>query len=496
MDFPAGQMLAHSDFRGDEEIACDVAVVGAGAGGAAAAWELSRRGQRVLILEEGRRFQPGELSLRSSWAYRNLYQERGTRLMSGNLYMPLPGGRAVGGSTLINSAICFRAPERMLRRWRELGLPWADSEKLRPLFEQVEQQIGVVPTQPAQARTNNLIFKQGAEKLGLKGDFIRRNAPGCVGCGVCHLGCPTGGKGSVDRNLIPSALSQGAALASSVRARRLLLEKGAAVGLEGEVLEPLSEKPLRKLKVRAKKVFLCAGAVRTPLLLLSQGLCNSSGQVGKNLRVHPASGMCARFEQLIDPWHGVTQGYYLELEDLMIETFSITPDLYFTQCPGLAHPLENLRHLASAGCMIGDESRGEVGLGEGPGRARIRYHLEEGDKLRLLQGLRVIAQVFFAAGALEVNPRIHRRGNARSLSELEQLCTDVPLADLMVYASHPMGTCRMGADRQSSVVSPSGESWEVKNLYLADASIFPSALGTNPQLTVMALAMLIAGGAA
>src|SRR5207245_6522561 len=123
-------------------------------------------------------------------------------------------------------------------------IPWADLKTLDPVFTEVETEIGVTKTDPTQARTNNLIFKAGADALGIPGDFISRNAPGCVGCGLCQLGCPIGAKGSVDRNMIPESLSRGAALFTSARASQLLVEKGAAVGVVAQVLDPMSELPL------------------------------------------------------------------------------------------------------------------------------------------------------------------------------------------------------------------------------------------------------------
>ncbi|MGQ0508417.1 MAG: GMC family oxidoreductase N-terminal domain-containing protein [Myxococcaceae bacterium] len=497
MDFPKGQTFSHGQINRDETVECDVVIVGSGAGGAAAAWVLSALGHRVVILEEGRKFEPEELKPKASWAFRNLYAERSTRFMQGNLFIPLPGGRAVGGSTLLNSAICFRTPDKILNRWRtEFGVAWADGASMAPVFTEIEQAIGVEKTHPSIARSNSLTFKRGCDALGIHGDFISRNAPGCVGCGLCQLGCPIGGKGSVDRNLIPSSLATGAALITSARVVEVIVEKGAAVGVRAQLLEPMSEKPELKLEVRAKKVFLCGGAINTPVLLLRQGIANSSGMVGKNLRVHAAAGVCARFDEVIDPWDGATQGFYVDTEDSILETFSATPDIYFTQYSYFAKPLDLLRHLASCGCMLGDESSGEVKPGM-MGRASIRYTLEEGDKKRLLKGMRLISKIFFAAGARELHPAVHGFGTASSQAELENICRDdTPVENLSVYASHPMGTCRMGADKKTTVVAPTGESHDVRNLFLADASVFPTSLGVNPQVSVMSTSVVIARQAA
>lgn len=493
MEFPKGQTLSHRDLVRDEEVACDVAVIGSGASGAAVAWELAKAGLSVAILEEGRKFEPKELVPKPSVAYRNLYSERNTRLMMGPAYIPLTGGRAVGGATLINSSICFPPPAKVLKRWHdEFGISWADAQTLAPFVAEVEEIIGVDETTPGQARKNNLIFKRGTEALGLRGGFIRRNAPGCIGLGVCQLGCPLSAKGSVDQNFIPESLEKGAALFTSAQATRLLVERGRCVGVEAHILDPLPEEPISRLTVRAKKVFLCAGAVSSPILLLRQGACNSSGLVGRNLHVHPALGMCARFEELVDAWDGVTQGYYVELEDSMLETFSTTPDLYFAQFGGLSEPLEQIRHIASCGCMIGDESSGQVKPGPGS-RANISYRLEQKDMAKLVRGLRVMGKVFYAAGALEVQAPFHGAPLSRSQSELEQVCHEgVEPSRAWLYASHPMGTCRMGADRNSSVVSPTGETFDVKDLFIADASVFPTSLGVNPQITIMAVALLLA----
>lgn len=495
MDFPSGQLLRGDAFTRDESVSCDAVIIGSGAGGAAVAWRLSEAGLKVLLLEEGLKWEPEQFSARQSWALRNLYAERGSSVARGNVFIPIPRGRTVGGSTVLNSAICFRTPKRVLDRWqRDFGIGWADEAGLSPIFEDIERAIGVAKVPEVFAKEHNLIFRAGVDALGLPGDFISRNAPGCIGCGLCQLGCPVGGKGSVDRNLIPAALGRGAGLVSSVRAERLLLENGAAVGVEAWALEPLTEKPLRKLTVRAKRVFLCGGAIGSPMFLLRQKLGNGSGHVGNHLHAHIASGVCARFEQVIDAWHGVTQGYYVDLpgRPAVLETFSATPEIYAIQYEAYAKPMERLRHLASCGCMLGDESEGTVRPGPTPSRSVMTYDVRDSDAAILKEGMREIARIYFAAGALDVHSGLMGQPPVSSLEALDAQLAKVPTERMSVYASHPMSTNRMSARREDGVTKPDGETWDVPNLVVADASVFPTSLGVNPQMTVMACASVIA----
>ncbi|MCA1825720.1 MAG: FAD-dependent oxidoreductase [Myxococcales bacterium] len=488
-----GRLHSAADLKPGTRIKADVAVVGSGAGGAAVAAELAKNGLKVAVLEEGRSFAPSDLVTRPSWAYRHLYAGRSVLVARGEVLIPLAAGRAVGGSTFVNSAICFRAPDRVLREWeRDFGSPWTP-DRMAPLFDEVERALDVQKIGPEIARHNSLVFKRGAEKLGLDGDFISRNAPGCVGCGVCQLGCPIGGKGSVDKNLLPAAIENGADVYSEVRARDVRVEHGVAKGVTAEVLDR-DDQATGLVEIEAERVFLCGGAFGTPQLLQRNRLCNGSGQVGENLHVHPGQAAAALFDEEIRYWDGVTQGYYVHLEDAILETFTGTPELFWAALPLGQMNLRRLKHVASAGCMIRDRGRGRVRWqGEGSLPA-ITYEMDESDRALFIAGARAMARVWFAAGAHTSYPLLNATVDpARSLDEaLRQLPDDLPARRLNPYGSHPQSTCRMSADPRKGVCKPTGETHEVENLYVADGSLFPTALGVNPQITILALATGIA----
>ncbi|MDP1920629.1 MAG: GMC family oxidoreductase [Myxococcales bacterium] len=497
MEIPRGQLLRADSFEADETLRCDVVVIGTGAGGAAAGMRLAEAGLSVVFLEEGRKWEAHELSNKQSWAVRNLYAERGTSLALGNIFLPMPRGKAVGGTTLINSGICFRTPDFVLKRWREqYGVAWADLDGLAPTFQTIEDAVGAVRTDESVWRRHNELFRDGCVALKLEGhQAIVRNAPGCVGCGLCQVGCPVGGKGSVDRNLIPRALAAGAAVLSCARATKVLVENGVAVGVEAYGVDPVLEQRKRRIEVRAKKVFLCAGAVSTPSFLLRQKLANSNGRVGKNLHVHTALGVVGKFDEVVDGWHGAVQGYFVRLpgENAVLETFSASPDIYSVQYEVYSKPMRQLRHLAACGVMIGDTAEGTVSPGANEPRSFVSYDTNAEDVRVIKKGIRQISAIYFAAGATEVHTGFSRSSPLKSLAELDALLAEPrPWDQMNIYASHPMSSCAMGADKAWSVVKPDGETWDVKNLVIADASVFPTSLGVNPQITVMTVASTIA----
>ncbi len=466
---------------------CDVVIVGSGAGGAAAARVLAERGIDVIVVEQGAYHDARDYSTDPLAALAMLYRDAGTTLCEGRPRIPLPVGRAVGGTTVINSGTCLRTPREVLERWRaDFGIEWATA--LDDEFEAVERALDVLPVDPRTAGRNAELCRAGADALGLSNGPLPRNAGAVSRCSSCPTGCVLDAKRAVHVSELPRAVAAGARVRAGRQIERVLLERGRAIGVAGHGYE-----------VRAGAVVLAAGALGTPELLLGQGLANSSGALGRHLRIHPACWVGARFEQPVRGWEGVMQSWGVDAfgdRGLFFEA-TATPLAFGAQgLPGVGVQLQRLiaeyDRIAVIGVHLSERSEGRVELHGKRKRMRIAYRLRNDDARALRFGIARAAEIHFAAGALEVYPQLARapRLGPGEVGRIER--GRARAGELRLEAFHPMGTARMGADPRSSVVAPSGECHDVPGLYVVDASLFPTSLKVNPMLTIMACARRIA----
>lgn len=480
-------------------IEADVCVIGAGAGGAVAAAELAEGGMNVVVLEEGHWHDPDTFTARPPEMLAQLYRDGGQTMTLGAPPILLPLGSGLGGTTLINSGTCFRTPPSVLERWaREFGLD-VDEQSLRPCFERVERALSVSEVTPELAGGNAAVARRGAERLGWSHGYLRRNARGCVGSGVCAFGCPTSAKQHTGITYIPRAERAGARIVTGARVERVLLENGAARSLARAHGTPL---PLpvasgvqarmasgARIQVRAPIVIVAAGTIHTPLLLARSGLGGGSGQLGCNLSLHPATAVFARMEEVVDMAKGVPQSFYVDEfagEGIIFEGVAGPPAYAAMSLPltGARHAeaMAGYRHLAQFGVMVSDSSRGSVHTVAG--QPLIRYGLVNADLHRFRTGLARMRELFEAAGALEVYLPLPDGVSPERAR----------LRDLKLMAFHPLGTARADARPAHGVIDGELQVHGVRGVYVADGSAVPSSLGVNPQMTIMALATRLAFG--
>jgi choline dehydrogenase-like flavoprotein len=498
----AGEIIHGRDLEGDLEASADVVVVGSGAGGAVVAAELAEAGQSVIVLEEGPHVTPERYgAMRPSENMRHLWRDGGLTFAVGlgdsptiNVMM----GQCVGGSSVLTGGVCFRIPGSVMHEWKtEHGLQGLDEKSMEPVFEEVERRIHVEEVPVEMRSRSTQLFLEGAHQLGYATKSLKRNTKGCNGCGRCNFGCPHGAKLSVDITYLPRAVAAGALVYSDCRVERVLKKRGHAVGVEGRLLSAAPSKPRGHFRIRARRVVLAAGAYASPLLLEETGVGRTSGQVGRNLTVHPGFRVMARFDENVRGWRGALQSAYsdaLEHERITLVGLFIPPGALAGTMPGvgLAHARNALSipNLAIFGGMIHDEAGGRIR--SFMHQPVMTYRMGKKDRAAIPILMRKMAEIYFAAGAKEVFLPILGLGgvDADRLRALD--LEGVPGRALESSSQHPLGTCRMGIAPQRSVVDNWGECWELKDLFIADGSILPTSLGVNPQLSIMSMALRIA----
>ncbi len=492
-------ILSYGDYENAAEFSADVVVVGTGAGGAVVGAELAQAGKDVVFVEEGSWIPTDSFNPYTSESIPRLYRDAAATIIIGNPPIPYVEGRTVGGSTVINGGMAYRTPERVLEEWQKESGPDLGSRSMEPLFERVEARVSAKYQSEESIGSDSRIMTEGAKKMGWKYTVNQRNQEACVGANNCALGCPTGAKQSTLVSYMPRAMAAGARCLTEVRVEKLLIEGGRAVGIVGHAVNPHTRKGDRRVVVRARAVVVACGAVQTPLLLLRHKIGRPSGQLGKNFLCHPNAKVLAVYPHDVQGWKGVSQNTQIrEFHDdgiLMAENF-VAPGVLAAYLPFHGEKawelMQRYNQMVLSGVLVEDSSSGRVSRGPF-GMAYARYDITPLDHRRFLRGVKLLASMHFEMGADFVMLPFFNQPVAESMDDLAKIdALQTDPSTLELFTPHLMGTARMGARPESSVVNLQGEVWDLPGCYVADASLFPTAIGVNPQITIMALATRVA----
>ena len=498
----SGSPLGDLEPSGPEE-ECDVVIVGSGAGGAVAAAVLAEAGLEVIVLEAGPYLDRDSYPEQPIPALASLYRDGGSTVAIGRPAIPIPVGRAVGGTTVINSGTCFRAPEPVLDRWAaEHGI--ASAAELEPEFAEAEAMLDVRAVDPQRMGRNGQVLREGAEAMGVEHSPLHRNAGGCHQCSSCPQGCRLDAKRAMHVTYLPRAVTAGARVRAGVEATEIIFERGRAAGVRcraGVAAPGRSGTPVRRPRSPG------GGARR-------RGLRHARAAAAFGLQLaqrparaqppHPAGRLGGRELRRAGSRLG---GRDAELRRRRV---GITGD----HARGDVHPAGVRRPLAARGrprAPAAAAGAREPGLNRGPGRrpvggpgtagaaagrcgspTRFAARTPTGSS----SGSPATAELLYAAGAREVFPQIAGIASiARNrIAELE--ASPPRRSALRLDAFHPMGTARMDRDPGRGVVGSDGAVHGAERLYVADASLLPSSLGVNPMLTIIAIASRVARGLA
>jgi choline dehydrogenase-like flavoprotein len=485
------------------QLSADAVVVGTGAGGGPAAAVLAEAGLEVVVLEAGPRFAAADFT-DDEWAMRRAL---GRVTASADGLHSFYAGACVGGSTVVNDALCWRPPAEVLESWRtDHGLRDLTDAGLAPFVDRAWRDVHAEPTGPSHVNRNAFHLAEGARRLGWANQAMARSVRGCARLGRCNLGCPIDAKQSTLVAYVPRAERAGARIVPHARAERVRLQAGRAVGVDAVQLDA-SGQPRGRLRVDAPRVVLAAGALATAPILLRSGF---AGAAGAGFQAHSSVYVTGRFAEPVHGYFGPTMawavsewsdvnghagpGYMLENTAVRpIQTASVLPDF------GAEHEraMAALSHLAHVVVVLRDRTRGRLRV-EGDGRAAVDYALEPGDLERLRHAIGSAARALLAAGALEVWLPVHGAGPVRSEADLARFAASgLDRSRLtFLYSVHLFGGAPMGGRREGSVCAPDGGVWDAPGLFVADASGLPSNTGVNPQITILANALRVAEAAA
>lgn len=457
------------------KVRAQIAVIGSGPGGSVTAQALAEHGRDVVILEEG-----PDLPLESCTPFgldeiTQKYRARGLNVMFGNPKIAFAEARTVGGGSEINAGLYHRTPPEALEQWRrDFQVQGASAADLKPHFEYCEQALQVVkhPGLPPLASRK---LADGATRLGWRSMEVPR--------WFRYGDGPGAGRQSMSRTFLPRAKAAGARLIPGVRARRI--ERS---GNGWTVWTTHAGQPL---EVRADAVFVCGGALQTPVLLRRSGIRHN---IGNTLAMHPMAKVVALFDEEVNHERlGVPVHQVKEFAPRLSFGCSISaPPFLAVALAGHEDGPELVRrcwrHMAIYYAMITGPRTGTIRTLPGCTDPLIRYRLKREDLRDLSTGLRRLSQLLLAAGARTVYPAIAGGRPISSDSELSTIPAELPASRANLMTIHLFSSCPMGEDPARSATDSYGRVRGYPNLSIHDASVIPAAPGVNPQGTVMALA--------
>ncbi len=493
----------------------DVCVVGSGAGGGAIAAKLAQAGHKVVVLEAGSYRTPDEFTQREADAYDTMFQGHGV-LTTKDLAFGVLAGETAGGSTTINWMIALKPPLWARQEWeRDAGMVGVAGPAFDAMIDEVWSRVHAT-REESQVNPCNDVLRRGSEALGYKEgvdyEILNRNAKDCQQrCDFCFFGCIYNAKQSTLVTYLPDAYDAGARFLFDTKADHIVVEGGIAKGVEATYRGEGREIPVH---IKADQVVAAGSALQTPALLLRSGIRFAG--VGLGLRFDPTTAIFGEFAEPIRFWKGPMQTVVVTRfqsadeghHGPWLEVAPAHPGLVALALPwksGRAHKelMSGLARAANTIVLVRDWTEGRVTL-DSRGEPVFDYRLDRRDRRNLTLGLQEAARIQRAAGAVRLFT-LHLEelsvGDGKepiSQGEFDDFLERVGRAGvgpnrLALFTAHPMGSARAGLDPRTSAAKPTGECHDVGNLWIGDGSIFPTAPGVNPTISIMSVALRTAG---
>ncbi len=462
--------------------AYDAVIIGSGAAGSVMAYELSKAGLSVIVLEKGKYENPQTFTHDELDMYSRVYKNGGLQTTSDN-DLSIVQGQTVGGSTVINNAIWIRPNvAKVLTKWEE-NEAFINEERLEECYEYVENKLGIQPLDKKVANKGSEDFLKACSRLGHDANYLQNNRKECLGCGWCNYGCRYNRKASMLVTFIPWAEKHGAIICDQV----------SDIKINNKYKKIESVTFIRKnnsYTVTCKKVIVSAGAIGSSEVLLKNKI-NPNGQVGKGLHFLGGFLTSGILDKQVNGYDGIGLTCIANISDeYLIETFFSPPGILSPSLGGWFADhnifMKDYAKMFQIGVMVGSEPTGRIKLSRTG--VKINFCFSKSDIAKMKLGFRKIVEILFEMGATKVIPSSFKEIVFDSMDDLDNLDKWIKRPDdLLLGSAHPQGGNRMSDNPMRGVVDSSFKVHGYDNLYVVDASIFPYNIWANCQATVMAI---------
>lgn len=470
----------------------DVCVVGGGPGGMLSATLLAEKGLDVLLIERGSYTPQKDTIPFSASELRDRYKNAGITAMLGAPTVNYVEGNCLGGGSEVNSGLYHRPSPEIIERWCQSNqIASLDYQDLEPLLELNEKELGISYL-PGEASRPSLKLAEGASAMGWQSLEVPRWFKYDEEAYTPER--PLGTRRSATEVYLDRFFKAGGNILLNAQVDLITLSPNGDWCCE-ILVDGLQNKKLknkgRKKQVRSEYLFLSAGAIDTPFLLMKSRLGTN---VGDSLAVHPTIKVMAKFPEPVNsPGVGVPVHQVKEF----------APEYSF----GCA--VSSLPFLVAQGMSRDDLSVREIvdewehfftyyAMTSG-GRGRIRklpffadpvvqYKMSRHDLQVMTKATRDLCRLLLAAGAVDLHVSDRSIDKISGIDQLINIPGVLNKRHTELMTIHVMASCPMGEDRSVCTVNSWGRLHGLERIYIADASLFPGALGANPQGTLMALA--------
>ena len=482
---PEPETLNVTYINNTKEIQTDICIIGSGAAGAVAAYNIAKNtGKKVTILEKGKYIIPQKDFTNIEPEMIGMLYRDGALELTQDYDLAILQGNCVGGSTVINNGICFRTPVPVLEEWGKIGAK-IDADKLEEYFKAVEYTLRSVSIDRDPPITNEGAnkFFSGAEKLNLKPEWFETNFGTCGGSGYCNIGCKYNRKLSMLLNYLPLAQKEGTEIIADCEVLKIRTNNDRA---ENIYCQNSSGK---KFSISAKQVVIAAGAIASSTILLKSGIKRN---VGTRLSFNITTPMMAEFPNAINSFDGVQMCCYIKGDGYLVETTFNPPGTSALIMQGwfekLNERMKNYTHYATAAPVVGSEPNGKIKFNLF-GQTVVDYKINDGDFKRLKEGMKTLCRIFLAANADCVLPSSYDDLVIKSEQDLTLIDNLIKKPeDISMSSAHPQGGNPLSDNKDIGAVDTNFRVHGYNNLYVCDASIFPTGVMVNPQLSIMGIA--------